>query len=130
MRLVLVLVAACGSQPAPPPAPIAPPAPPRVVGPPAPVTCGEVGVLLRGSVKDERNAGPMKEAAIARACLHDKWSREVIDCVGATADPRPCIEKLAKEQRAAYDKKLLAWADSFPGEDVDVDEIDDADEAF
>ena len=125
---MLVLVAACGAQSAPPPKPSAPPpAPPRVVGPPAPVTCGDVGVLLRGDVNDDREAGPVKEATIARACLHDKWPREVIECVGSATRPTPCLDKLTKEQLAAYHKKLLAWSDAFPGEDVAIEDelVDD-----
>lgn len=63
----------------------------------------------------------MKEAAIARACLHDKWPREVVDCVGSSVHPKPCLEKLADEQRAAYAKKLLAWVDAYPDEKLDLD---------
>jgi len=123
-RLVTVLVtAACGSS-APPPAPVAAPA--RVaVAPPAPVTCGDAGVILRGPVADERDAGPAKEAAIARACLHGAWSAEVLACVGTSVTPAACLDQLAAAQRTGYHAQLLAWNDEFPDEEL-LEDVSDA----
>jgi hypothetical protein len=73
-------------------------------------------VILRGKVVDERTAGPMKEAAIAKACLHDKWSPAVLDCIGETADSKPCLDQLTPPQREAYHERLMRWTDSFPDE--------------
>lgn len=128
--MLVLLVAACGSQaaaPAPKPSPLPPP-PPAIdtSAPPAAVTCGEVGVLLRGEVSDEREAGPIKEATIANACLHDKWPREVIDCVGSSVSPRGCLAKLTPAQSGAYRKQLVAWLDAYPDEELEDDAIDAA----
>jgi hypothetical protein len=64
-------------------------------------------------VQDPKKAGPAKEAAIASACLFDKWTREVLDCVGTEVDRRPCLDKLSEPQRAALAKKLTAWAEAY-----------------
>jgi hypothetical protein len=95
------------------------------VPPPAPVTCADAGVVLRGTVEDTRKAGPAKEAAIASACLFDKWSREILDCIGAiasadldrhTAQSSKCLALLSTEQRAALDTKLTAWTTTYENE--------------
>jgi hypothetical protein len=109
VRLSVILLVACGS--APPPQPVITPAtPPK---PPAAVSCGDAGVMLRGSVKDPKKAGPAKEAAIASACLFDKWAREVLDCIGSTTDRQACLDKLTEPQRVALTKKLTVWADAY-----------------
>ena len=122
--MLVLLVAACGSQAAAPrPAPTPPPAPIAIdtAARPAPVTCGDAGVLLRGAVDDERDAGPEKEAAIANACLHHEWSREVIDCVGSSTTPRDCLARLTPAQSALYRKQLVSWLDAYPDEELDED---------
>jgi hypothetical protein len=124
VRWLLFVLVACG---APPPPPAAKPLPVVVkpVPPPARVTCADAGVVLRGTVDDSRKAGPAKEAAIASACLFDKWSQEVLDCVGgiATADldkhaeqSSKCLAMLSTEQRAALDTKLTAWTTTYENE--------------
>ena len=112
-------VVACGASPAPAPPP---PAPKPIVvtpTPPAPVTCGDAGVILRGTVDDDREAGPMKEAAIARACLHDQWPAEVLACTGSTPKPKSCLDKLSPAQRKAYRERIARWNDAFPDEELD-----------
>lgn len=80
-------------------------------------------MILRGTVSDERAAGPMKEEAIAKACLHDAWAPAVIDCVGGTTAPRACLDQLDARQRAAYRTRLEQWADAFPDEELDDAEL-------
>jgi hypothetical protein len=106
----LFVLVACGSGAAPPATtpPTTPPPPPA-----APVTCGDVGVMLRGEVKDPKKAGPAKEAAIASACLFDKWSRDVLDCVGSQPARQACLAKLTEAQRVALAKKLNTWAEAY-----------------
>jgi hypothetical protein len=112
VRWVLLALAACGSQPAAAPIVVAKPAPKSAKT--APVSCGDVAVILRGPVDDDRNAGPMKEEAIAKACFHDHWERAVIDCVGSSKLPAPCLDKLAPEQRERYRERIAEWHESFP----------------
>lgn len=138
MPLALLAVLACRAQPAPrPPAPTvvaAMPATASTLVKPAPVSCGDAGVILRGRVTDSDHAGPAKEAAIARACLHDRWSPEVLECIGTTpglTGATGCLEHLGPEQRASFQKKLVAWNDEFPDEDMpDGDDDADADVDF
>jgi hypothetical protein len=118
-KMALLLLAAGCAKPAPVAAP-APPAPPPPAAlaavTPAPVTCGDVGVILRGNVEDQKQAGPAKEAAIARTCKLEKWSPELLACVGGQAQARPCLGKLTPAQRDAYDKALAAWNEAYPDE--------------
>ncbi len=118
--VVLLLLAAACTKPAPVVAPVAPPPapPPR----PAAVSCADAGVLLRGIVDDQRQAGPAKEAVIARTCKQEKWSPEVLGCVGDKPEAKPCLEKLTEAQRTAYDEALVAWNESFPDEMLEHDE--------
>src|SRR5687767_8510725 len=98
--VVLLLLAAGCTKPAPvtgPTAPLAAPAAPQ----PAAVTCGDAGVLLRGSVDDQKQAGPAKEAAIARTCKLEQWPAEVLRCIGEQPQARPCLDKLEVDQRRA-----------------------------
>jgi len=121
VRFLLLLLAACGS--APPPTPIAPPpAPAKPLPPPAAVSCADAGVILRGTVEDSRKAGPAKEAAIASVCRFDKWSQEILDCVGTEHEPKQCLAKLTTEQRAALDTKLIAWTETYESETWDTAE--------
>ncbi|MBA3397357.1 MAG: hypothetical protein H0T89_32320 [Deltaproteobacteria bacterium] len=98
------------------------------------MSCGDVGVILRGRITDEDHAGPAKEAAIARACLHDGWAPEVLECIGTShgpTDPTSCLDRLGPEQRASFHKKLAVWNDEFPDEDMpDGDDDADADVDF
>jgi hypothetical protein len=80
------------------------------------VTCGDAGVILRGTVEDQKQAGPAKDAAIARTCRLEKWSAEVLQCVGSRALARPCLDKLTPEQREAYNQSLTAWNEAYPDE--------------
>ena len=77
------------------------------------MSCGDAGVILRGRVEDAKRAGPAKEAVIASACLLDKWSPEVLACIGGDGAPPSCLDKLDGRQRAAYDKALESWAGEF-----------------
>jgi hypothetical protein len=106
-----LLVAACGS--APPPAPTPSPRAPVAPKPaPSPVTCGDAGVILRGTVENAKEAGPSKEAAIASACLHDKWPAAMLACVGADAEPESCYDQLEPAQLAGLNKILQAWSEA------------------
>jgi hypothetical protein len=121
MRLppaVALLLAAGCARPAPVAAPAAPPPATPAPGP-APVTCADAGVLLRGNVDDQKQAGPAKEAAIARTCRFEQWGPEVLRCVGEQPAAKPCLEKLTPPQRGAYDKALTAWNEAFPDESLD-----------
>jgi hypothetical protein len=114
--VVLLLLAAACAKPAALVAPVAPP--PAPAPQPAAVTCGDAGVLLRGSVEDQKQAGPAKEAAIARTCRLEKWSAEMLQCVGEKPEAEPCLEKLTPPQRTAYNDALVAWNDAFPDESL------------
>ena len=120
-----MFVVACGAQPAPPAPRTLTKTPVVAPPPPAPITCGDVAVILRGKVEDERAAGPMKEVAIAKACLHDKWSTEIVDCVGSTTNTKGCLDKLDSKQRAAYRERLARWNDTFPDEALDEEAVDE-----
>lgn len=111
---VVLAIVGCHAAPPPAPPPSAPPPAPRP--PPEPVSCADAGVILRGSVEDSKKAGPAKEAAIASACRFDRWSREVLDCIGGELLPLGCLHKLTAEQRAALDTKLTAWTSTYPDE--------------
>lgn len=87
---------------------------------PAAVTCGDAGVILRGSVDDVKKAAPAKEARIASACLHDRWPATVLACIGSEQAPTDCLEQLTDVQRASFHKELVAWAD-LHGEAIDDD---------
>jgi hypothetical protein len=109
MRIGLVVLAACGSAAAPV---AAPPQPAKPV--PQPVSCGDAGVILRGDVNDTKRAGPAKEAAIASACLHDKWPQEILTCIGQEPTaPVTCLETLTEAQLEGYGKDMRAWATLF-----------------
>ncbi|HWU90647.1 MAG TPA: hypothetical protein VN253_25450 [Kofleriaceae bacterium] len=117
--LLLLLAAGCTrSAPALAPAQAQPQQPPPgpAAAAPAPVTCGDAGVLLRGTVEDQKQAGPAKEAAIAHTCRFEKWPAEVLQCIGGRAEARPCLDKLSADQRDAYDKALAAWNEAYPDE--------------
>ena len=94
----------------------------KVLPPPAAVSCADAGSILRGTVEDSRKAGPAKEAAIASACMHDKWSQDILDCIGTEHDAKACLAKLSTEQRAALDTKLTAWTEIYDGETWDTAE--------
>jgi hypothetical protein len=115
---VLLLLAAGCAKPATVAGPAAPP-PPAAVPVPAAVTCGDAGVLLRGTVDDQKQAGPAKEAAIARTCKYERWPLEVLQCVGEKPEAKPCLDQLAPAQRTAYDEALAAWNESYPDEMLD-----------
>ena len=117
MRWLVVLLVACSAAPAA--TRTAAPPPVEAVSPPAAITCADAAVILRGKVTDERTAGPMKEEAIAKSCLHDKWSAEIVDCIGGTANAYACLDKLEQAQRAALRERLERWNDAFPDEVLD-----------
>ncbi|HWO21988.1 MAG TPA: hypothetical protein VNO30_24670 [Kofleriaceae bacterium] len=119
LPVVLLLLAAGCTRPAPVAAPAAPPAPAPAPAPAA-VTCGDAGVLLRGTVDDQRQAGPAKEAAIARTCKYEQWSAELLQCVGGEVDAKACLDKLTPEQRTAYDQELTWWNERFPDETLET----------
>ncbi|MBA2543581.1 MAG: hypothetical protein H0V17_28325 [Deltaproteobacteria bacterium] len=121
MRWSSILLVACGSAAPPPvqPVVVVAPEPPTPTAPPARVTCGDAGTILRGTVEDSRKAGPAKEAAIASACLYDKWSQTILDCIGTELESRGCLKQLTEEQRAALDTKMVAWTDTYPDETWD-----------
>lgn len=121
---VVVLVAACGAQRAPAPV-VVTKQPSLASRPPAPITCADVAVILRGRVADERAAGPMKEEAIAKACLHDKWSQDVIDCAGSTPSAKRCLARLDAKQRSALAMRLGDWNEEFPDETFDDPRLDE-----
>jgi hypothetical protein len=114
--LLLLLAAGCTK-----PAPVVAPAPAPVPAAPQPaaVTCGDAGVLLRGKVDDQKQAGPAKEAAIAHTCKLERWPAELLRCVGEKPEARPCLEKLSEAQRTAYDQALVAWNEVYPDETIE-----------
>lgn len=117
--VLLLLVAGC-AKPAPVPAPAAPkPAVPAPVAAPAAVTCADAGVLMRGGVDDQKQAGPAKEAAIARTCRLEKWTPAVLKCVGEKPQARACLSELAPSQRTAYEEALVAWNEVYPDEVIE-----------
>jgi len=120
-RLALVVLAACGPKPAPSATHMKRPPDQPVVAKPAPVTCAEAAVILRGTV-EEAQAGPEKERVIATACTTDTWAQDVLTCVGSKPQPGNCIDGLTDAQRAAYGKALAAWNDKFPDEYVVYEE--------
>ena len=126
--VVLLLLAAGCTKPATVAAPAAPPLQAAPAPAPAPVTCGDAGVLLRGNVDDQKQAGPAKEAAIARTCRLEKWAAEVLACVGEKPAAKPCLDKLTPAQRSAYDQGLTAWNEAFPDETLEerFDGIDES----
>lgn len=73
-------------------------------------------MILRGAVEDTRKAGPAKEAAIASACLFDRWSQEILDCIGGEHEAHGCLAKLSEQQRGALDTKLTAWTGVYENE--------------
>jgi hypothetical protein len=120
MRLVTALVVAacaCGR----------PPAKPVVAAPPsrpAPVTCSDAGVLLRGRIEtDAEAAGRAREVAIAEACTTGKWSQAVVDCVASEIDREACLDKLTHKQRALYDQHIAAWNEKHGLVDHDSDHV-------
>jgi hypothetical protein len=125
--VVLLLLAAGCTKPVSVTAPTPPPAAAAAVPRPAEVTCGDAGVMLRGSVDDQKQAGPAKEAAIARTCKLEKWSADVLGCVGEKPQAGPCLEKLTAAQRTAYGEALVAWNELYPDEVIEEssDEGDD-----
>ena len=121
-RLALVLLVACAPKPAPTSPQQAGFKQPPPATKPAPVTCSEAAVILRGSVEDVKLAGPEKERVIADACTAGKWSQDVVTCVGSQARPGNCVDGLTDEQRTAYGKQLAAWSDKYPDEYVVFEE--------
>lgn len=82
-------------------------------------------MVVRGLVEDSRKAGPAKEAAFASACLFDKWSQDVLDCIGAIASAdveqhleqsTKCLALLSPAQRDALDTKMVAWTTTYENE--------------
>lgn len=117
---IALIVAACGGAT---PAAL-PPEPPVVAAKPAPVTCADAAVILRGEVNDLKHAGPAKDGVIATVCKTGAWPAELLACVGTSPAARGCLEKLSAEQRAAYDAALIAWNDQFPDETLDEPPMD------
>ncbi len=81
--------------------------------------------MLRGTVDDSRKAGPAKEAAIASACRFDKWSQDILDCIGAIASAdgerhleqsNKCLAMLSTAQRDALDTKMTTWMTTYETE--------------
>jgi len=94
----------------------------------APITCIDVGIVLRGPVDGPTDARPAKERTIAQACVEDAWPRAVIDCVGR--GKKDCLEKLTAAQRRSYDARLARWRSRFVVEpSADGGDVDDADAA-
>jgi hypothetical protein len=112
---IVALLTACGG-------PSAPPAvtPEPVVGP-APATCADVGVILRGPAGGNDEAGgPAREAAIAKACEIDRWPAAVIACVASTPQPRTCLDQLTEAQASRLEDAMVVWG----GDDGDHDDDD------
>ncbi len=125
MRRWLLVVVACGGQPQPR----------AVIGhrvtAPAPPSCADVGVILRGPIEHTDNvadAGRAREAAIANACEADRWPAPVIACVASKPKPSECLDQLTPEQHGSYDEKLQAWAMQYGGDGYGGDDYggDDA----
>lgn len=77
----------------------------------------ERGVDQTISKRRGSNAAPMSPAeadvpkklkvALAKSCVDDKWSTEVIDCFKTADDIATCKEKLTPEQRGAYTRAAI-----------------------
>lgn len=93
-----------------------PPAPAVVAAKPAPVTCADAAVILRGDVNDHKYAGPAKDGLVASACARDAWPAELMACIGTEPVTRRCLQKLSPEQWKAFDAALIAWNEQFPDE--------------
>ena len=124
--------AGCWTSTATPTAPAAPAAPARPAAELerggraiAPITCTDVGIVLRGPVDGGADAGPSKERTIAQACAEDAWSRAVIDCVGR--GKKDCLEQLTVAQRRSYDGRLARWRSRFAIDPPDGGGDDDSD---
>ncbi len=111
MRLLLAmpfLVGACTKPPAPGPV-VSPKVAPIVRAP----SCGDAGVLLRGSVPDEDKLGKMKEELISKVCSDDTWDAKVLACVASKAVPAECLAQLTETQVTTYEAKLAAWHEQY-----------------
>src|SRR4051812_46688857 len=72
--------------------------------PPAPPTCAEIGIIMRGDVEPTApDAGLEREKAIERSCAQDHWPQSVIDCAASTTAPDDCLDALSKAQHASYE---------------------------
>ena len=47
------------------------------------------------------------KVALAKSCVDDKWSTEIIDCFKTADDIATCKDKLTPEQRAAYTRAAM-----------------------
>ncbi len=126
MRSLLVstfaVTVACGGAAGPTLAPVASVAPVTAPSPPvapAATSCADASVLLRGTVEDEKQAGPAKEAVIAKACTNDHWSAEILACIGGAVTPTTCLERLSEDQLTEYDVAIADWTDKYGESDED-----------
>jgi hypothetical protein len=92
-----------------------------------PISCSDVGVILRGPSSGVGGAGPAKERAIAEACIADAWSRSVIECVGRGESD--CTDALSSSQQRSYDARLERWRVRYLGADHDHDGEDEPDDS-
>ena len=97
-RLLLVLLAACGSK-AKTPTPISSN---QQLAMPAQTSCSDAGVLLSQLFADADVEQRGKD--IAKQCGDHKWSRAMLDCIGS--EPKQslgsCFEKMTNDQQVAY----------------------------
>lgn len=92
-----------------------------------PVSCSDVGVILRGPSSGVGGAGPAKERAIAEACISDAWPRSVIECVGRGESD--CTDGLSSSQQRSYDARLERWRLRYLGADHDGGGDDEPDDS-
>lgn len=117
--VVLTIVTACG-QPA-----VSPRVTTSAPASPAPPTCAEIGVILRGDINvDDGKAGPAREQAIQSACEQDRWAADVIRCAGSKPHPSECLTRLTDEQRKGFDARMTTWSQTYDATAI-VTEPDD-----
>ena len=56
---------------------------------------------------EEQKVPDKLKGVLAKACVDDKWSKEVIDCFKTAEDIAMCKEKLTPEQRASYTRNVM-----------------------
>jgi len=104
-RLLLVVLAACGSK-AKTPAPIASN---QQLAMPAQTSCSDAGILLSQLFSDADIEQRGKD--IAKQCGDRKWSRAMLDCIGS--EPKQslgtCFEKMTNDQQVAWAEMQNNW---------------------
>jgi hypothetical protein len=75
-------------------------------------TCADAAVIVHGKVfaTDPTDAGRAREQLVASACERDRWSPDVLSCIGGEPKITGCLGQLTSEQEAAYTAQMLVFA--------------------